>query len=279
MTDATYLEAIYRNIPLGRNVEPPSRYDPSTLVGISRELARSVEGIDATSFYGQDLWNCWEISWLNSSGRPEVRIGQLLVPADSPNICESKSLKLYLNSFGNEIFESCEEVKVRVVDDLSQLLGVVPQFELYPIFDSRFIVQTPKGLCLDALQVNLAVYEPTKELLQIDSHQPGKADFYTNLFRSNCPVTSQPDWASVVVKYQADTYLHPESLLAYLVSYRNHTGFHEACIERIFCDLALILQPEKLLVWAGFMRRGGLDINPIRSLNHDTFLPPRLARH
>jgi 7-cyano-7-deazaguanine reductase len=249
------------------------------LVGVPRTLARGVEGIDATLFEGHDLWNCWEVSWLNADGKPVMRIGQLVVPASSPNLVESKSLKLYLNSFANERMNSESELVSRICDDLQTVLGVRPEFSLYSLDDPRFVVEAPKGVCVDDLPVDLAVYEPDPLLLQTDPNQPGAERFHSHVFRSNCPVTSQPDWATVVVKYRAPVKLFPESLLAYLVSYRNHTGFHEACIERIYQDLLGCLKPTELVVWAGFVRRGGLDINPVRSMAPIKFLPPRLARH
>jgi 7-cyano-7-deazaguanine reductase len=171
------------------------------------------------------------------------------------------------------------ELVSRIRDDLQTVLGVRPKFSLYSVDDPRFFIEAPKGTCIDDLPVDLAVYEPDPLLLQIDPNQPGAERFHSHIFRSNCPVTSQPDWATVVVKYKASVKLFPESLLAYLVSYRNHTGFHEACIERIYQDLLSCLKPTELVVWAGFVRRGGLDINPVRSMAPIKFLPPRLARH
>lgn len=275
----TGLEGIQSQLPLGQSSTQPDSYDPSVLVGVPRTLARCVEGIEPSLFEGHDLWNCWEVSWLDSHGKPVMRIGQLVVPAHSPNLCESKSLKLYLNSFANERIESESELVSRVTDDLQRVLGVRPEFVLYALDDSRFAVEAPKGICIDSLPVDLAVYEPDPLLLQTDPNQAGAERFHSHVFRSNCPVTSQPDWATVVVKYKAPVKLFPESLLAYLVSYRDHTGFHEACIERIYQDLLSCLKPTELVVWAGFVRRGGLDINPVRSMAPIKFLPPRLARH
>jgi 7-cyano-7-deazaguanine reductase len=275
----TGLEGIRGKLPLGRLSEQPEFYDPTVLVGVPRALARRVEGIDASKFEGHDLWNCWEISWLDLKGKPITQIGQLIVPANSPNLCESKSLKLYLNSFTNEKIESKAALIARISDDLETVLGVRPQFGLYELDDLRFVIENPKSFCVDRLPVDLAVYEPDALLLQTDPNQVGSEQLHSHVFRSNCPVTGQPDWATVVVKYEAQERLFPESLLAYLVSYRNHTGFHEACIERIYEDLLGCLDPTELVVWAGFVRRGGLDINPVRSMNPIKFLPPRLARH
>lgn len=278
MANRTGLEGIREQLPLGRLSEQPDAYDPSVLVGVPRALARRAESVDAEEFQGHDLWNAWEVSWLNENGRPEVRIGQLVVPAHSPNLCESKSLKLYLNSFANERLAE-DTVIERVQRDLQACLGVAPQWTLHALDTPRFQVASPKGDCLDQLPVDLVIEEPDRRLLQLVSETPTRARYYSHLFRSNCPVTGQPDWATVVVKYESPVTLHPASLLAYLVSYRNHTGFHEACIERIFQDLNSLLNPSELIVWAGFVRRGGLDINPVRSLTPTNFLPPRLARH
>ena len=275
----TGLEGIRSQLLLGQVSEQPEHYDPSVLVGIPRMLARSVEGIDASKFKGHDLWNCWEVSWLDLQGKPVMRIGQLVIPASSPNLTEAKSLKLYLNSFANEKVESEAAIISRVRNDLETVLGVKPKFCLYALDDDRFSVEHCKGVCVDGLPVDLAVYEPDVLLLQTDPNQVGAERLYSHLFRSNCPVTGQPDWATVVIKYKAQERLFPESLLAYLVSYRNHTGFHEACIERIYEDLLGCLKPTELTVWAGFVRRGGLDINPVRSMAPIKFLPPRLVRH
>ncbi len=275
----TGLEGIRSELPLGLNSKQPEFYDPSVLVGVPRMLARGVEGIDASKFEGYDLWNCWEVSWLDLQGKPVTRIGQLIVPANSPNLCESKSLKLYLNSFANEKIESEVSLITRVCDDLDAVLGVRPKFGLHALDDDRFVVRNPKGFCVDGLPVNLAVYEPDALLLQTDPNQVGAEWLHSHVFRSNCPITGQPDWATVVIKYEAQERLFPESLLAYLVSYRNHMGFHEACVERIYEDLLGCLNPTELVVWAGFVRRGGLDINPVRSMTPIKFLPPRLARH
>ena len=278
MSQRTGLEGVQDQLPLGRISQQPTTYDPSVLFGVPRQLALDAESVDATLFQGHDLWNAWEVSWLNQSGRPEARIGQLVVPANSPNLCESKSLKLYLNSFANErLTES--DLCARIQADLSCCLGIEPRWQLYAIDDPRFQVESPKGECIDHLSVDVQSEGPDARLLQILSQTATHARYYTHLFRSNCPVTGQPDWATVVVKYAADAALHPASLLAYLISYRNHTGFHEACIERIFQDLKNLLNPTELIVWAGFVRRGGLDINPVRALNATNFLPPRLARH
>lgn len=279
MANVTGLEGIAGRLPLGQASAQPLTFDPSVLVGVPRALARGVEGIEASGFVGHDLWNCWEVSWLNPEGRPVCRIGQLVVPAHSPQLCESKSLKLFLNSFANDVFADAAAVSHAVVDALTPVLGAAPEFHLYRIDDPRFGVESPKGECLDDWPVNVAVYEPDARLLAIEAGVPGQARYHSHLFRSNCPVTGQPDWATVVMKYSAPHRLVPESLLAYWVSYRNHTGFHEACIERIYQDLHACLEPTELIVWAGFVRRGGLDINPVRSLTPTKFLPPRLARH
>ena len=279
MANITGLEGIAGALPLGQTSEQPTTFDPSVLVGVPRALARGVEGIEATGFVGHDLWNAWELSWLNRDGLPVCRIAQLVVPADSPNLCESKSLKLFFNSFANDCFDDEGAVVRAVVEALTPVLGVAPAFSLYRLDDPRFAVEAPKGECLDDWPVNCGIYEPDARLLAVEAGVPGKARYHSHLFRSNCPVTGQPDWATVVMKYEGPHRIRPESLLAYWVSYRNHTGFHEACIERIYQDLKAVLEPTELVVWAGFVRRGGLDINPVRSIQPTKFLPPRLIRH
>ncbi len=278
MANPTGLEGIQAHLPLGQASDQPTSLDPSVLVSVPRALAREVEGVDASRFHGQDLWNCWEISWLTPSGLPAMRIGQLVVPAASPNLCESKSLKLYLNSFANTVFSDESEVIAQVVADLTAILGVVLRFGSMPLMIRDLQYRRQKGSAL-MVTCRCGGVRAGCCTLQVDPHRPGQARWHTHLFRSNCPVTSQPDWATVVVKYQAPVRLIEETLLAYLISYRNHTGFHEACIERIYQDLLNALDPTELVVWAGFVRRGGLDINPVRSLRPTKFLPPRLARH
>lgn len=278
MANRTGLEGIQDRLPLGQVSAQPDRYDPSVLVPVPRSLARSAEGVDALSFTGHDVWNAWEISWLNPGGCPEMRIGQLVVPAQSPNLVESKSLKLYLNSFANERLSETA-VQSRIEADLSACIGVRVGWTLFSIHDPRYQTQSVSGICLDTIAIDLEIDRPDPAVLQVMDSPSNNTTLWTDLFRSNCPVTGQPDWATVVVQYSANVTVIPATVLAYLVSYRLHTGFHEACIERIFCDLRQLLNPDELIVWAGFLRRGGLDINPVRSLVTTNFLPPRLARH
>ena len=219
----TGLEGIQDQLPLGQSAGQPEQYDPSLLVGVPRGLARGVEGIDASLFEGTTFGIAGKFrGWTHP--KPVIRIGQLVVKANTPNLVESKSLKLYLNGFANERIDSEETLVTRVCDDLQEVLGIRPEFALYSLDDLRFAIEAPKGICIDNLPVDLAVYEPDALLLQVDPNQSGTERLHSHLFRSNCPVTAQPDWATVVVKYSAPVKLFPESLLAYLVSYRNHTG-------------------------------------------------------
>ncbi len=213
-----------------------------------------------------DLWNCYELSWLLPSGKPVVAIGEFEIPADSPNIIESKSFKLYLNSLNQSVFESREALLELMSADLSAAAGKPVRVRLRTLDEvAAEGVATLPGRCIDELDVAIEHYDhPRPELLACDAERVVEESLHSHLLKSNCPVTGQPDWGSVVVEYRGAA-LQPESLLAYLVSFRQHADFHEQCVERIFLDLQRLLQPEKLTVYARYVRRGGLDINPYRS--------------
>ena len=254
--------------PLGKSSAYVATYSPHLLFPIPRAPKWAELGLTAETLpdQGVDLWNCYELSWLLPSGKPVVAIGEFEIPADSPNIIESKSFKLYLNSLNQSVFESREALVKVMVDDLSAAAGQPVGVRLRTLDEvaAEGVAPLP-GRCIDDLDVAIEHYDhPQSRLLVCDAGRMVEETLHSHLLKSNCPVTGQPDWGSVVVKYRGAA-LQAESLLTYLVSFRQHADFHEQCVERIFLDLQHLLQPEKLTVYARYVRRGGLDINPYRS--------------
>lgn len=254
--------------PLGKASEYIDTYTPSLLFPIPRAPKWAELGLTAGSlpYRGVDVWNCFELSWLLPSGKPVVAIGEFAIPADSPNIIESKSFKLYLNSLNQTAFESREALQEILVRDLSTAAGAPVVVRLRSLTEAQAegVAGLP-GQCIDELDVSIERYaHPTPELLRCDEQRRVEEVLHSHLLKSNCPVTGQPDWGSVVVDYRGPA-LDRASLLAYLVSFRQHADFHEQCVERIFLDLQRLLRPERLTVYARYVRRGGLDINPYRS--------------
>ncbi|MGN1055837.1 MAG: NADPH-dependent 7-cyano-7-deazaguanine reductase QueF [Comamonas sp.] len=266
---------------LGKTSAYTDVYDPNLLFPIPRASKREEIGItEQLPFFGADLWTAFELSWLNLRGKPQVALAHFTIPCETPNIIESKSFKLYLNSFNNSRFDSLEAVQARIREDVNEALwrgaaarqssaGVrilaQEQFELQK-------VQELAGLNLDRLDVECSDYTPRPELLQADfDHPPVTETLVSHLLKSNCLVTSQPDWGSVQISYTGPA-IHQEGLLRYIVSFRNHNEFHEQCVERIFMDIMRQCRPLKLSVYARYTRRGGLDINPLRT-SHPMALP------
>lgn len=250
-------------LPLGRHVDYPQAYDASLLFPIPRAQARAELGIgDALPFTGFDRWHAYELSWLDSRGKPHVATATLCVPADSPNLVESKSLKLYLNSFNATVFDSYEAVRARIADDLARAAGaeVTVAFGLPPVERAR------AAILLDVVDTAITCYGPPDAGLLALREGGGEVEetLTSELLKSNCPVTGQPDWARVIIDWRGPALDHA-SLLRYLVSFRDHCGFHEQCVERIFMDLMARAQPARLSVEARYTRRGGLDINPWRA--------------
>ncbi|CAD2256520.1 NADPH-dependent 7-cyano-7-deazaguanine reductase [Stutzerimonas stutzeri] len=254
--------------PLGKSSDYVDTYSPGLLFPIPRAPKWAELGLTAETlpYQGVDLWNCYELSWLLPSGKPVVAIGEFEIPADSPNIIESKSFKLYLNSLNQSVFESRDALLEVMTGDLSAAAGKPVRVRLRTLDEvTADGVATLPGRCIDELDVAIQDYDhPRPELLTCDAGRVVEESLHSHLLKSNCPVTGQPDWGSVVVEYRGAALL-PESLLAYLVSFRQHADFHEQCVERIFLDLQRLLRPEKLTVYARYVRRGGLDINPYRS--------------
>ncbi|MQA53344.1 NADPH-dependent 7-cyano-7-deazaguanine reductase QueF [Pseudomonas piscis] len=267
--------------PLGKSSEYISTYTPSLLFPIPRAAKWAELGLSAETlpYQGVDFWNCFELSWLLPSGKPVVAIGEFSIPADSPNIIESKSFKLYLNSLNQTPFADRATLEATLRKDLSAAAGkpVTVHVRSLGEVQAQGLVALP-GMCIDDLDISVDSYEhPRPELLRCDSSRVVEESLHSHLLKSNCPVTSQPDWGSVVVQYRGAALDHA-SLLAYLVSFRQHSDFHEQCVERIFLDLQRLLKPEKLTVYARYVRRGGLDINPYRSTETADFANHRLVR-
>ena len=267
--------------PLGKVSAYINEYDASLLFPIPRSVKREEIGVaNPLPFMGVDIWNGYELSWLNQKGKPQVAIAVFQIPADSPNIIESKSFKLYLNSFNQTKLESSAHFADVLRADLSKAVGATVLVKLHEpdAFPNQKLAELP-GFNIDQLDIDVDLYTPQAELLHCDEGDTPKSEILTsNLLKSNCLVTGQPDWASVQIQYVGKP-INRESLLRYLISFRNHNEFHEQCVERIFVDIMRACAPLKLAVYARYTRRGGLDINPFRcNANFDQPSNARTAR-
>jgi 7-cyano-7-deazaguanine reductase len=216
-------------------------------------------------FHGFDHWMAYEASWLNAKGKPVVALADYRFDCGSDAIIESKSFKLYLNSFNQTRFESLSEVESIMQKDLAAAAGGNVKVRLYPADQwASMAVNSLPGVCLDDLDVSVDCYNTNADLLKLDQHSESEGEYHSHLLRSLCPVTGQPDWGSVVLRYRGAKIV-PESLLKYVISYREHQDFHEQCVERIYRDVMACCKPEALTVYARYVRRGGLDISPYRS--------------
>lgn len=272
---------------LGEHVAYPQRYAPEVLVAIPRAEKRAELGYhDAPPFLGADLWTAYELSWLNAKGKPQVAVLRMVVPCETPCIVESKSLKLYLNSFSQEAIASADELKRTIARDVGAVVwgkvgevdeaasasatsSTTPTVGITLIAPEAFAQQRIvdfEGQCVDRLDTECSIYTPTPELLHCvpDEDIPVEEVLYSHLLKSNCLVTHQPDWGSVAVAYTGLP-IDQEGFLRYVVSFRNHYEFHEQCVERIYHDIMQRCKPLKLSVYARYTRRGGIDINPFRS--------------
>jgi len=259
--------------PLGKSSAYVDQYDPSLLFPLPRETKRREIGIHgALPFMGADLWTAYELSWLNLRGKPQVALAHFTIPCESTHIVESKSFKLYLNSFNNSRFESAEAVRERLRQDVSQAIwhggpmqaGAGVRVLLPELFDQEPVHELD-GLSIDRLDVECERYEPAPDLLSAAlDEKPVEETLVSHLLKSNCLVTGQPDWGSVQVRYSGPQ-IDQAGLLQYIVSFRKHNEFHEQCVERIYTDIMAHCKPAKLMVYARYTRRGGLDINPWRS--------------
>jgi len=258
--------SVLQGLSLGQQSAYISQYTPSLLQPVPRSLNRDDLGLRGElPFQGCDVWTLYELSWLNAKGKPVVAIGEAFVPATSPNLIESKSFKLYLNSFNQTRCDSLEAVQALLVQDLSGCAGAPVSVTLFTLDQAPHQIAQLPGECIDNLDIEVDGYEFDETLLQgAAGREIVEETLHSHLLKSNCLVTSQPDWGSVVIHYRGPR-LDREKLLRYLISFRQHNEFHEQCIERIFTDLKHFCAPEKLTVHARYTRRGGLDINPFRS--------------
>ena len=258
--------SVLQGLSLGQQSAYISQYTPSLLQPVPRSLNRDDLGLRGElPFQGCDVWTLYELSWLNAKGKPVVAIGEAFVPATSPNLIESKSFKLYLNSFNQTRCDSLEAVQALLVQDLSGCAGAPVSVTLFTLDQAPHQIAQLPGECIDSLDIEVDGYEFDETLLQgAAGHEIVEETLHSHLLKSNCLVTSQPDWGSVVIHYRGPR-LDREKLLRYLISFRQHNEFHEQCIERIFTDLKHFCAPDQLTVYARYTRRGGLDINPFRS--------------
>ncbi len=254
-----------RDSPLGKQIVYTAHYSPELLYSIPRIEKRSEIGISSSlPFEGVDIWNAYELSWLDMKGKPQVALGVFTFPCTSPSIVESKSFKLYLNSFNQTRLGGVEEFIERATKDLSAAVGSRVEVKISRIGEEHPMLSAQmEGSSIDGLDIEIDYYHLTPELLQTTDDDVQEI-LHSDLLKSNCLVTGQPDWASVSIGYKGKK-IDQEGLLKYLISFRSHNEFHEQCVERIFMDLLHYCQPEALTVYARYTRRGGLDINPFRT--------------
>lgn len=254
---------------LGKKVLYNNNYDNKLLFPISRvNSADKYNIIDQELIYGFDIWNCYEFSWLNNKGKPEIRILVITIDVHSENIIESKSLKLYLNSFASTKFANELEVLNLLTKDLENIVQgdiKLEMLKLNNVLGTKLVAF--EGINIDMLDIAVESYKFDNQLLKLSNNQNYVSEeLFSNLLKSNCPVTNQPDFASVYIKYIGHQLCH-ESLLKYIISFRDVQEFHEQCVESIFKDIRNITKAQELLVYARYTRRGGIDINPVRSTN------------
>jgi 7-cyano-7-deazaguanine reductase len=258
------------DIPLGKPTDYIAQYEPTLLKPVPRSISREQIKLaeDNLPFNGTDFWTAYELSWLNKKGKPNVAIITCEVPYDSPNLIESKSFKLYLNSFNQTQLSNKDEVGSLLVKDLSACAGAPVRVSLHNLNDVLFATDQLPGDNIDDLDIEVSGYDINATLLETGSDDVAET-LNSHLLKSNCLITNQPDWASLAIRYEGKK-INQEGLLKYIVSFRQHNEFHEQCVERIFSDIMRHCKPEKLSVYARYTRRGGLDINPFRS-NYETF--------
>jgi 7-cyano-7-deazaguanine reductase len=263
---------------LGKTVDYAEHYDRDLLQAVPRSLSRDAINLPKQlPFRGSDIWNGYELSWLNKKGKPVVAILRCEVPVHSANLIESKSFKLYLNSFNQSSFESMDEVHNVLSRDLSECAGTEVKISIIP--SSKFgelQLGQFEGKCIDEQDIEITDFDITPALLKTQDGVCSET-LVSHLLKSNCLITNQPDWGSILIKYRGAK-IDQEGLLRYLISFRQHNEFHEQCVERIFYDILTQCEPEELTVYARYTRRGGLDINPFRSNFEQTYEDSRLAR-
>lgn len=272
--------------PLGQQTDYVSVYSPQLLFPIARVESRKLLDIGTVvPFYGVDIWTAYELSWLDPKGKPVVAVAEFFIPCDSEFMVESKSFKLYLNSLNQTQYESIAEVEAVLEKDISAITRAAVRVHLYPLVALAGYVQpghlvdlaNVNGVLLDDLSISIDTYHPDSALLATTDEIVSES-LVSHLLKTNCPVTGQPDWATIMIRYSGKKIQH-DSVLRYIVSFREHQDFHEHCVERIYSDIATLCQPESLMVYARYTRRGGLDINPFRASSADLQPEPmRLIR-
>ena len=271
-------KVMLNELALGKATEYQSSYNPELLQAIPRALNREeLSIVDQQPFVGKDIWHAYELSWLNSKGKPQVALARFIINANSSNIIESKSFKLYLNSFNQTQFESVEQVGSTLKKDLAVALDAEIYIELFSPDNIQALPVKPlPGQCLDNLDIKIDNFDLNPKLLHCDGQptidQEISETVHSHLLKSNCLITNQPDWASIVIGYSGKKINH-ESLLRYLISFRQHNEFHEQCVERIFMDILSQCRPTELFVHAMYTRRGGIDINPYRTTQSEYEVP------
>jgi 7-cyano-7-deazaguanine reductase len=266
-------------VPLGKPVDFPEEYAPEVLCAIPRAESRSALALAGElPFHGEDIWNAWELTWLDAGGKPVVATATIRINAASPNLIESKSLKLYLNSFAMTRYASQDELTTVIAGDLSLSAGDVVDVSITQAGDSMIseIRQFP-GECIDAVTTNDVPATVDAAVLATAAGPLVTEEIFSHLLRSNCPVTNQPDSGSILFRYRGEK-INRQALLTYIVSFRRHNDFHEGCVERMFVDIKESCKPSELTVYARYNRRGGLDINPFRSDFEDSVENIRLWR-
>ena len=280
LTHSRYNRAMNNTVhdsALGKSVLGSNHYNPDLLFPIPRAAGREAMGLGPSlPFAGIDIWNAYELSWLDSRGKPQVAVGEFRIPASSPNLIESKSFKLYLNSINQTRYSDAAQVRALLVADLSAAAGAEIGVTLSPLTKAAqtlAVIESLGGDCIDDLDIEVEHYGPPKPALLglVNDARVVEESLVSHLLKSNCPVTGQPDWASVQIGYTGRQ-IDRAGLLRYLVSYRSHDDFHEQCVERIFCDVLARCAPQRLSVYARYTRRGGLDINPWRSTPAETMI-------
>tara|TARA_B110000881_G_C18555551_1_gene506682 strand:- start:95 stop:943 length:849 start_codon:yes stop_codon:yes gene_type:complete len=269
---------ILDNLTLGKTTSYISQYTPELLQAVPRSLNRDDLAINQASlpFKGEDIWYGYELSWLNPKGKPVVAVAEFRFPCSSPNLVESKSFKLYLNSFNQQRFDNTLAVETALIKDLSTTAGSTAKVKLFSTDNCPPLnLSSSTALCIDELDIEIDDYQYQPKLLINAQDKSLIVEEYlvSHLLKSNCLITNQPDWASLYIEYSGAK-INPEQLLKYIISFRQHNEFHEQCVERIFCDLQAHCQLESLSVFARYTRRGGLDINPFRTTEDK--VPPHL---
>ncbi|ARU66779.1 NADPH-dependent 7-cyano-7-deazaguanine reductase QueF [Histophilus somni] len=276
-----YHDQSLQTLKLGKKTEYISTYDHTLLQAVPRKLNRDDLGISTKQpfSFGADIWTAYEISWLNLKGVPQVAIADVEIDYQSENLIESKSFKLYLNSFNQSQFENLQQVEQILQQDLIKCAKGQVKVRLNSLQNyAQQLIATLQGECIDEQDIEIRCYEFDPNLLEnCTNKQWVEEKLVSHLLKSNCLITNQPDWGTVQIHYIGNQ-INREKLLRYLISFRQHNEFHEQCVERIFCDLMKFAQPEKLSVYARYTRRGGLDINPFRSNFEPIPLNQRLAR-